>query len=414
MPTLRLTRPAVFCTALTAATLLTTPGHAQDADGFEPTGPWTRMVSADEDRYRLDIATRFFVPIDGEGPTIALVGAVHIGDALYYEALQGFLDAQDLVLFEGVGGPGEAGIEPGSDADKARRTDRRLQFLVAMVGRYTDHTGSPPAGLDALLSAEEDVFDAVLQRKLAVASEDAWGSGLSVVSEDGRGIVSITSFGADGQTGGEGVDADQTVEIDPEAEHTPAVYDTIAAALGFASQGERMLTDQPSWVNSDMSWDEVAAALDESDPQTRAMLEGLLNGEDPMIAMALQGMEQFLSASPMMRTMVKVMLVRTLGDDNPMAQAGTALGEGFETVIIDLRNQAVVDDLLALQAEGTEARSIAVFYGAGHMADLEERMYQQLGYHAVGGFWLPAVTLDLNREGLSDRERDLLRRQLAQ
>lgn len=416
MPALRLLKSAALCTTLTAVPLLTTSttATAQEADGFESSGPWTRMVSGDQDRYRLDIATRFFVPIDGEGPTIALVGAVHIGDAAYYTALQGFLDAQDLVLYEGVGGPGEGGIEPGSDEDKARRTDRRLQFLAAMIGRYTEQTGAPPAGLDALMSAEEGVFDAVLQRKLAVASQDAWGGGLAVVSEGESGIVSVTSFGADGQAGGEGVDADQAVEIDPDASPTPAVYDTIAAVLGFASQGERMLTDQPAWVNSDMSWDEVAAALDESDPQTRAMLEGLLNGEDPMIAMALQGMEQFLSASPMMRTMVKVMLVRTLGGDNPMAQAEGALGEGFETVIIDLRNQAVIDDLLALMEQGTDAQSVAVFYGAGHMADMEERMYEQLGYRVVGGFWLPAVTLDLQREGLTEREITLMRRQLGQ
>ena len=74
----------------------------------------------------------------------------------------------------------------------------------------------------------------------------------------------------------------------------------------------------------------------------------------------------------------------------------------------------VIDDLKAILDAGTDAQSIAIFYGAGHMADLEERMYDQLGYEETGGFWLPAVTLDLKREGLSERELTLIRRQLGQ
>jgi len=403
---------AALCAALTAPCTL-----AQDAapDGFTSTGPWTRTVVADNDIVRLDIATRFFVPVDGQGPTVILVGAVHIGDEDYYTALQHFLDGQDLVLFEGVGGPGEGDIEPGSDEDKARRTDRRLAFLAAMVERYAEHLGQAPGALAALMAAEEGVFDAVLMRRLGVATQDAWGRPVGVEVDADAAISAVTSYGADGQPGGEGVDADLRYEVSPGEDPTPSMYETIANAMGLSGQGERMLTDQPTWVNSDMAWDQVAAELGEDDPATSAMLEGLLNGEDPNVVMVMKGMEQFLGASPMMRVMAKMMLVRTLGEADPTGPDATAaLGEGFDRVIIDLRNQVVIDDLKAILDEGTDAQSIAVFYGAGHMADLEQRMFDQLGYEATGGFWLPAITLDLKREGLNERELGLIRRQLGQ
>ncbi|MFI4861236.1 MAG: type II secretion system protein GspG [Phycisphaerales bacterium JB063] len=409
-------RSLIAC-ALGGALLLSHPSgaSAQEPEGFESSGPWTRTVVGEHDTVRLDIATRLLVPAEGDGPTIVLVGAVHVGDASYYTALQSILDAQDLVLYEGVGGPGEADIEPGSDADKALRTDRRLRFLASMVERYARQVGEAPAALAMLLASSDEVFDAALMRKLRVASHDAWGRAVAVEVDGNAAITAVTSYGADGEAGGEGVDADlrYEVELDQDA-GTPSLYDTIASVMGLSFQGERILTDQPTWVNSDMAWDDVAAELGEGDDVTRALLEGLLNGEDPNVVMVMKGMEQFLNASPMMRTMAKLMLVRTLGQPDAVQSTGNALGEGFDRVIIDLRNQVVIDDLKALLDEGTEHETIAVFYGAGHMADMERRAFDQLGYRVAGGFWLPAVTLDLTREGLSERELGLIRRQLGQ
>ena len=52
--------------------------------------------------HALEIAVRDYVPADGSGPTVRLVGAIHIGSRDYYAAVQRRLDAADLVLFEGV------------------------------------------------------------------------------------------------------------------------------------------------------------------------------------------------------------------------------------------------------------------------------------------------------------------------
>lgn len=50
----------------------------------------------------LQTAIRRFDPVKGQGPSIYLVAAVHIGEKSYYEQLQRFLDKQDVVLYEGV------------------------------------------------------------------------------------------------------------------------------------------------------------------------------------------------------------------------------------------------------------------------------------------------------------------------
>jgi hypothetical protein len=74
--------------------------------------PYMRVVRPDTNTIHLQIAMRQFVPARGEGPAVWLTGASHIGESNYYRLLQEHLDAQGLVLFEGVKerpGPAEVG-----------------------------------------------------------------------------------------------------------------------------------------------------------------------------------------------------------------------------------------------------------------------------------------------------------------
>ena len=53
--------------------------------------------------------------------------------------------------------------------------------------------------------------------------------------------------------------------------------------------------------------------------------------------------------------------------------------------------------------------SISIFYGAGHMDDLERRVRREFGYRAESDLWLPAFTVDYAKAGLSVIEATLLR-----
>ena len=72
-----------------------------------PPAPYVRAVDVDNGaRVQLQTAARTFRSDPPGTPEIHLVGAVHIGEKEFYQQLQDFLDAHDVVLFEGVKPPG--------------------------------------------------------------------------------------------------------------------------------------------------------------------------------------------------------------------------------------------------------------------------------------------------------------------
>ncbi|HRZ58706.1 MAG TPA: hypothetical protein P5525_24970, partial [Candidatus Paceibacterota bacterium] len=65
--------------------------------------PYIRAAHGPDGTAELEVGLRAFKPARGRGPTVWLVGVTHLGTADYYARLQRFLNAQGLVLFEGVG-----------------------------------------------------------------------------------------------------------------------------------------------------------------------------------------------------------------------------------------------------------------------------------------------------------------------
>ena len=76
-----------------------TLSHAADTP---PPRPYTRVANPDTNTVQLQIALRKFVPAQNAGPAIWLAGVMHVGEPQYYRALQHFLDAQTVVLYEGI------------------------------------------------------------------------------------------------------------------------------------------------------------------------------------------------------------------------------------------------------------------------------------------------------------------------
>lgn len=63
--------------------------------------PYVRARRPAADTFTLAVCIRKFEPV-GAGPVVYLAGAIHIGEPAYYAAVQKHLDAQTIVLFEGV------------------------------------------------------------------------------------------------------------------------------------------------------------------------------------------------------------------------------------------------------------------------------------------------------------------------
>lgn len=410
----------------------------------QTTSPYVRVVDTSDGQVRLDVAVRTLVPTDDANPIVHLVGAIHIADATFYTSIQSFLDINDVVLYEGVGGGREAVEEPtrGDDA-AALLTARRLMFLAMLSDVALVENGHRPGTIDALA----DTVGPAVRDLVVAASQDGWGREV-VLNADGADPV---SFGADAKPGGTGADTDihgralldnpPAIVPDPAAD---GLQRDLAHALGLTFQLDGIDYSHPHWRNSDMNFAEIQEALggppadqagiapepdsgsgnsktrwsgdDRSEKQQAAdALFKTLSG-DSFLAKVSGFLLKTLGASPQGRALVKIMLAETLSQAEALlgAQPGP-VGDLMEVIIED-RNQAVVSDLDEIIHGEPEVESVAIFYGAGHFGDLESRINDDLGYEYQGTFWIPAMTINLQDAGLSTAQvgmyRSMMRRML--
>jgi hypothetical protein len=66
-------------------------------------------------------------------------------------------------------------------------------------------------------------------------------------------------------------------------------------------------------------------------------------------------------------------------------------------------------DLKAELKKIPRSGSIAVFYGAGHMDDLEKRVTGDLHYRPADETWLTAFSVELRKSGISPAEAQIMR-----
>src|SRR5690606_10726965 len=132
-------------------------------------------------------------------------GAIHMAQPEFYALLQQFLDAQDLVLYEGVKPRGMAAGEPLDEPGRVRKTEAAIRFVAIALARYEAEKDEYPPTLEALAAwmREVEPTHAVL---LDASLTDAWGTPL--IYEPGEGDFELSSLGADGEPGGEGPAAD--------------------------------------------------------------------------------------------------------------------------------------------------------------------------------------------------------------
>src|SRR5947208_1263927 len=118
-----------------------TPARSQRGASQPPAPPeaYVRISATDSNKIALLIAVRKFVPIRGHGPAVWLAGVCHIGESNYFANLQEYLDAQPLVLYEGIGDASggrerNESLKPSSvegDGDSAKRNTSSLQSSMA-------------------------------------------------------------------------------------------------------------------------------------------------------------------------------------------------------------------------------------------------------------------------------------------
>jgi len=303
-----------------------------------PPEPYMRVAYPDADTVELQIAVRPFKPAHRAGPIIWLAGASHIGESNYYAALQKQLDAQTLVLYEGVG---EHPRKPRGHAATAR-TAAPTPAQPQSSARGTKEKGEPGS----------------LQMQMATS-------------------------------------------------------------LGLVFQMEAIDYDRTNFFNSDLSIQQLQALMEPARQGTNAApadnaLQDLLRAMDGSSAFgAIAGaVLQIVAGSPKLQAITKLALIEAFGalkGDMAQMQGVPEELKRLLDVLIRERNKAVMTDLRAELKSAKRSDSIAIFYGAGHLADLEKRLRSELNYVPGEQLWLPAFSVNTTRAGLSNFELTLMR-----
>lgn len=204
----------------------------------------------------------------------------------------------------------------------------------------------------------------------------------------------------------------------------------LARVLGLTFQLDAIRYDRPHFKNSDLSFADLARLFAVHTNLTAAASPGASGAAPPAgavefgaLAQALSGEGLFgglarlgvsvLAASPRLQAATKVALIEMLGQlPNDLTQI-EGLPPGLQRlmrVLVEERNEAVVRDARAALARRPPPAAVAVFYGAGHMADLEYRLCRGLGYQPAEDRWLTAFAVDPRAEGISRFELDFTSR----
>lgn len=205
---------------------------------------------------------------------------------------------------------------------------------------------------------------------------------------------------------------------------------SLAQSLGLVFQLDAIDYDRRHFVNSDVGLEQIrqmmnggldnqdtnsatGASTNSSGGAAKGMQElmGMMDGSS-FLGLLMQTAVKMISVSPRLQATVKVVFIETLGSlEGDIAQAKGLPEELQELMkfIIKERNQIVLKDLKAALDGRKRPKTIAIFYGAGHMHDLERRICEELNYRPAGDTWQTAFAINLRAAGISDAEVNVVR-----
>ena len=298
-----------------------------------PPQPYLRASHGPDGAHNLEIAARALRPVRGRGPTLWLVGVSHLGTTEYYTELQRFLDAQPLVLFEGVGATNKTfqlQHEGGFSLQSALARALKLRFQLETIDYQR------PNFRNSDLSLEE--LDRILSGPAKTSNTAA------------------------------------------------------APAPGTAPAGRT----EPAPAAGGAAFDQLLDAMRGT---------GLLGG------LARFGVA-LIEASPRLQAATLVTLVEVLAQlpgDLPNLPGMPAGFQQLFRVLIEERDRKVLDDVKRELHARPAPASIAIFYGAGHMPDLERRLRNELAYRPADERWWTAFGVNARQAGVSEWEINLMR-----
>jgi hypothetical protein len=193
---------------------------------------------------------------------------------------------------------------------------------------------------------------------------------------------------------------------------------SLATSLGLVFQLDTIDYDRPNFRHSDLSIREIRELLAEprgsgggDAAEDFDNLLSMMQG-DSFMNIVMQFGLGILASSPKLQAMSKVTLIEVItemgGDPSRLGAISPELRQLLE-VLIEKRNQRVIDDLkFALKEVGPKG-SVSIFYGTGHMNEMENRLRKELHYQPVEDAWFSPISVNLADAGISSAELEFIR-----
>jgi hypothetical protein len=224
----------------------------------------------------------------------------------------------------------------------------------------------------------------------------------------------------------EGVGGRQLSEAPPADTNTaPAstrgsLQTTLAESLGLKFQLAAINYHRAHFQNSDLTLEEIQHLFvrqrNASQQQGEGAEEefdrmiGLMDGSSIWSLVAQAGL-RILEVSPKLQGMMRLVLIETLGrvhgDLADMQGVSSSIQELLR-VLIRERNARVMQDVKNLLRQRAPPPTIAIFYGAGHLDDLEKRLVTEQAFRPGITEWHTAFSVNPETAGLSAGEVSLV------
>ncbi len=168
------------------------------------------------------------------------------------------------------------------------------------------------------------------------------------------------------------------------------MYAPIARFLGLADQIEVIDYEKQHFVHADMSPEEFAASMRKKKESLWQMFFKLLGAS--MAQQATSGASDAELLVALLRQDKKE-LRRVLAAQMAASQSILQALEGQQgSTLISERNKVALKVMQEQIAKGH--RKLGIFYGAGHLEDMDRRLRKQYGFRPIGLKWLTAWNLE--------------------
>jgi hypothetical protein len=177
----------------------------------------------------------------------------------------------------------------------------------------------------------------------------------------------------------------------------------MAENLGLVHQGDVEKHDRPHWRSSDLSDDQVSERLvNQGMPN-----EEKKNADAWMPESVVETMSDLSQVIPGLKNAGKVFFLDMLAA-SPIAWIDSS-SDPFAKVILDDRNQVVIDDLTSIIQREPNIRSVGIVYGAAHMPGIEAQLIE-MGYEETKTDWIDAIKVSLPETETEREQLELSRR----